>query len=148
MQKIVVDQDWPDYYAVFTMMPYVFKFQQALIICQLSPLSLKLNVETYNSNLERSGENDLYTLFSIRNLCWDSQMAKKRSVLKPRRLRNIHLFSFSCYNSEETVINFEKGMFRKEYLTYKQILNPQFSVIFHVGANSPVYLSKIDCSIF
>ena len=47
-------------------------------------------------------------------------MAMKLSVLKPLRLINIHQFFMSYYNSEETVTNFEKYMFRKESLTYKQ----------------------------
>ena len=42
-------------------------------------------------------------------------MAKKLSVLKPQRFRNLQLFlSFSCHNFEDTVSNFEKDMFRKE----------------------------------
>ena len=47
-------------------------------------------------------------------------MAKKLLLLKPQRLRNLFL-SFSYYNFEETVTDFEvKSMFRKESLTYKQ----------------------------
>ena len=49
----------------------------------------------------------------IRNSYWDSQMAKKFSVLKPRR--NLKFFpSFSYCNFEDKVTNFEKDMFKKE----------------------------------
>ena len=42
-------------------------------------------------------------------------MAKKLSVLKPRRLRNLYRFLlFSYDNFDDTVANFEKDMFRKE----------------------------------
>ena len=42
-------------------------------------------------------------------------MAKKRSVFKPWRLRNLLSFlSFSYYNLEETVTDFDKDMFKKE----------------------------------
>ena len=42
-------------------------------------------------------------------------MAKQLSVLKPQRLRNLKfLLSFSYYNFEDTVTNFDKDMFRKE----------------------------------
>ena len=45
-------------------------------------------------------------------------MAKRISVLKPRRSRNLYvLLSFSHYNFEviqDTVINFEKVLLRKE----------------------------------
>ena len=64
----------------------------------------------------------MYTLFLIRNaiirnLYWDSQMAKKCSVLKSRRLRNLKFFlSFSYYNFEDTVTNFDKDMFKKNKL--------------------------------
>ena len=70
-------------------------------------------------------------------------MAKRLSVLKPRRLRNLlyNFFSFSCYNVEETATNFEKDMFRKEALTHEQnkTLNVPFSMIFHLCAKSAVY---------
>ena len=50
----------------------------------------------------------------MRNLYWDGQIAKKLSVLKPQRLRNLYFFSFSYHNFEETATNFGKDMFRKE----------------------------------
>ena len=37
----------------------------------------------------------------IRNLYWESQMAKELSVLKPRRLRNLHIFLSLFYCSFE-----------------------------------------------
>ena len=45
-------------------------------------------------------------------------MAKKVSVLKP--------FSFSYYNSEDTVSIFEKDMLRKESMTYNQNFKRSF----------------------
>ena len=59
-----------------------------------------------------------YTLFVvrnsfIRNLHCDSQMAKKLSVLKPWRLRNLFL-SLAYHNFEDKVTYFDKDMFRKE----------------------------------
>ena len=40
----------------------------------------------------------------IRNLYWDSQMAKKLPVLKPCRIRNLDFFlSFPYYNFETTL---------------------------------------------
>ena len=45
-------------------------------------------------------------------------MAKKLPVLKP--------FSFSYYNSEDTVSNFEKDMLRKESMTCKQNVEHSF----------------------
>ena len=43
-------------------------------------------------------------------------MAKKLSVVKPRRLRNNNIFflSFSYHNTENTVTNFDKDMFKNE----------------------------------
>ena len=40
--------------------------------------------------------------------------------------------------------NFEKDRFRKQSLT-KEVLNILFSVIFHLGARSAVYQSRMDC---
>ena len=66
-------------------------------------------------------------------------MAEKLSVLKPQRLQNLlFCFLFSYYNYGETVTIFEKDMFRKESLTYKQNSNILFLVILHIGAKSPV----------
>ena len=51
----------------------------------------------------------------IRNLYWDGQIAKKLSVLKLQRLRNLQSFFFFFYhNFEATVTNFHKDMLRKE----------------------------------
>ena len=48
----------------------------------------------------------------IRHLYWDDKIAKKLSVLKPQRLRNLEFFfSFSSHNFEDTVTNFDKDMF-------------------------------------
>ena len=42
-------------------------------------------------------------------------MAKKCSVLKPWRLRNLKLFlSFSCYNFKSTATYLDTDMFKKE----------------------------------
>ena len=66
-------------------------------------------------------------------------MAKKLSVLKPQRLQNLMFcFLFSYYNFGETVTIFEKDMFRKESLTYKQNFNILFLVILRLGAKSAV----------
>ena len=64
-------------------------------------------------------------------------MAKKLSILRPRRLRNIYFFlSFSYHNFEEAVTNFEKDMFRKESCLANRIFkNVQFPAIFHRVAN-------------
>ena len=67
-------------------------------------------------------------------------MAKKLSVLKPRRLRNLYVYlSFSFYNCEETVTNFEKAMFRKESLTYKQTFKRSFYSDLHLDVKLSVY---------
>ena len=48
----------------------------------------------------------------IRHLCWDDQIAKKLSVLKPQRLKILqYFFLFSYHNFEDTVANFDN---RKE----------------------------------
>ena len=58
-------------------------------------------------------------------------MAEKLLVLNLQRLRNLQFFlSFSYYNFEDTLTNFEKDTFRKAFLTCKQNLNVQFSVIY------------------
>ena len=50
----------------------------------------------------------------IRNFYWYSQMAKKLSVLNSRRLRNLQfLLSFSYYNFEDTVTDYDNDMFTK-----------------------------------
>ena len=50
----------------------------------------------------------------IRNLYWDGQSAKKLSVLKSQRLRNLYfVFSFSYHNFEDTVTNFDKTCLQK-----------------------------------
>ena len=65
------------------------------------------------------------------------QLNGKLSVLKPPKSRNLTFFfsSLSYYSFEDTITNFERDMFRKESLTYKQNLNIQFLVIFVL----PVY---------
>ena len=50
----------------------------------------------------------------MRNLQWDSQIAKKLSILKPQSLRSLYFFHFQYHNFEDTVTNFNKDMFRKE----------------------------------
>ena len=66
-----------------------------------------------------------YTLFFIRNsfkrnLCWDGQIAKKLSVLKLQRLRNLQFFSsFFYHNFEDTVTYFHIDMLRKVVQTLK-----------------------------
>ena len=51
----------------------------------------------------------------MRNLYWDSQIAKKFPVLKPWRLRNLKSFlSFSYYSFKDTITYFDEDMFQKE----------------------------------
>ena len=51
----------------------------------------------------------------MRNLYWDGQIVKKRSVLKPLKLlRNLFCFHFQYHNFEDTETDFDKDMFRKE----------------------------------
>ena len=54
-------------------------------------------------------------------------MAKKLSVLKPLRLRIFKFFiSFSYYNVEDTVTNFEKDIFENNFsLTNKKNVKKQ-----------------------
>ena len=48
-------------------------------------------------------------------------MAKKLSVLKPQKFKNLRIFlSLSYYNFEDKVTNFERDMIRKKSLIYKQ----------------------------
>ena len=59
----------------------------------------------------------------LRNLYWDSQTAKKLSVLKPQRLRNSQFFhSFSYYNFEDTLTNFDKDLFRKNLSVVQTVI--------------------------
>ena len=82
-------------------------------------------------------------------------MAKKLSVFKPQRLRNLYFFlSFSYYNLEDTVTNFERHV---QFPWYKILLlnenkktckaNPageNSSVIFTVCVKSvPLYHFKL-----
>ena len=50
----------------------------------------------------------------IRNLSWDSQMTKKLSVLKLRRLRKLQFFLSFLVKFKDTVTNFENDLLRKE----------------------------------
>ena len=68
-------------------------------------------------------------------------MAKKLSVLKPRRLRNLYWFSFvfsSHCNFEEIVTDLERQVQKRTFDLTNKIFNVQFLVIFHLGAKSVV----------
>ena len=66
--------------------------------------------------------------FFIRNsfistLYWDGQIAKKLSVLKQQRLRNLECFSFSYHNFEDTVTNFvDNDMFKKNLSVVQNLI--------------------------
>ena len=62
---------------------------------------------------------------------WPTLLAKKLSVLKSQRLINF-FFSFSYHNFEDTVTNFDKDMFRKEYFcgtnSKLNLCHPRFAI--------------------
>ena len=92
--------------------------------------------------------NTMHTFF-IRNFYWDSQIAKKLSVLKPQKLRNFYFFfHFQYHNFEDIVTNFDKDMFRNLFvvqtLTVKWISNLKVSLIVF---NYKTMFSFACCSI-
>ena len=78
----------------------------------------------------------------IRNLYWDSQMAKRLSVLKPQSFKETFFFHFLVMILK-TITNFNKDIFIKESFhganSYNQVKTKFKIVVTHFELSNPVF---------